>query len=73
MADLVEQGYQLVSVVKAVEGIAAAQDFSTTFYLAKGTEVVKCGDGYKPRTASGYVTACARLVKPYEVGRPPPG
>jgi hypothetical protein len=62
MAELVEQGYTLVSTAASGD-----QDEITTYYLAKGAELVRCRDGIVLTNNRGFVSACARLVRPYRL------
>jgi hypothetical protein len=62
MADLVAQGYSLVSTIAAGD-----QDEITTYFLSKGTELVRCRDGVTLGNNRGFVASCARLVPPYRL------
>jgi hypothetical protein len=70
MADFVSQGYTITAVTRSAEG-TSVQEINTSFYLTKGTSIIKCGDGYRPRDSWSYVAACSKLVQPFDVGRNP--
>jgi hypothetical protein len=70
MADFVSQGYTITAITRSAEG-TTVQEINTSFYLIKGTNIIKCGDGYRPRDSWGYVASCSKLVQPYEVDRKP--
>ena len=60
MAELVEQGYVLVSTIASGD-----QDEITTYFLSKGPELMKCRDGVTLANNRGFVANCAKLVRPY--------
>jgi len=62
MAELVEQGYVLVSTAASGD-----QDEITTYFLSKGPELMKCRDGVGLINNRGFVANCAKLVRPYRV------
>jgi hypothetical protein len=64
MAELVQQGYTLVSMIASGD-----QDEITTYFLSKGGELVKCQDGIVLANSRGFVASCARLVRPYQIGQ----
>jgi hypothetical protein len=65
MADLIEQGYSLVSVTTSNDG----SDVRTTYFLSKAAKMVKCGEGYRPGFAWGWIVKCQELVQPYYPGK----
>jgi hypothetical protein len=60
MAELVAQGYILVSTIASGD-----QDEITTYFLTKGVELVRCRDGITLANNRGFVASCAKLVPPY--------
>jgi hypothetical protein len=62
MAELVEQGYVLVSATASGD-----QDEITTYFLSKGPELMKCRDGVTLINSRGFVATCAKLVRPYRI------
>jgi hypothetical protein len=61
MAELVEQGYSLVTAIATGD-----QDEVTVYFLSKGTELIRCRDGILLANNRGFVASCAKLVRPYQ-------
>jgi hypothetical protein len=61
---LVEQGYTLVEVVTT-----GGQDEISVYFLSKGTELVRCRDGIVLGNNRGFVSNCAKLVRPYQASQ----
>jgi hypothetical protein len=66
MAELLQQGYRLVSVNEVITN-PPVQDVMTTYYLARGADLVRCEEGLRLVSDRFWVTSCARITKPYEV------
>ncbi len=66
MAELLQQGYRLVSVNEAVSA-PPVQDVMTTFYLTRGADLVRCQEGRRLISDRYWVTSCSRITKPYEI------
>jgi hypothetical protein len=64
MAELVEQGYTLVEVVTT-----GGQDEISVYFLSKRTELVRCRDGIVLGNNRGFVSNCAKLVRPYQASQ----
>ena len=64
MAELVEQGYTLVEVIAMGD-----QDEITLYFLSKGAELVRCRDGIALGNNRGFVSNCAKLVRPYQAAQ----
>ncbi len=64
MAELVEQGYALVEVITT-----GGQDEISVYFLSKGTELVRCRDGIVLGNNRGFVSNCAKLVRPYQASQ----
>ena len=66
MAELLQQGYRLVSVNEIVTG-PPVQDVITTFYLSRDADLVRCNEGRRLISDRYWVTSCSRIAKPYEI------
>ena len=66
MADLLQQGYRLVSVNEIITN-PPVQDVMTTYYLARDADLVRCQEGLRLVSDRFWVTSCDRITKPYEV------
>ena len=66
MAELLQQGYRLVSVNEVV-GAPPVQDVMTTFYLSREADLVRCEEGRRLVSDRYCVTSCSRIAKPYEI------
>ena len=64
MAELVEQGYTLVEAIASGD-----QDEITIYFLSKRTDLVKCRDGIVLGNNRGFVSSCAKLVRPYQAAQ----
>jgi hypothetical protein len=64
MAELVEQGYALVEVIATGD-----QDEITIYFLSKGGDLVRCRDGIILGNNRGFVSNCAKLVRPYQAAQ----
>jgi hypothetical protein len=66
MAELLQQGYRVVSVNQFVTS-PPVQDVVTTYYLSRGADLVRCQEGARMVSDRYWVTSCSRIAKPYEV------
>ena len=66
MAKLLQRGYRLVSVNEVITN-PPVQDVMTTYYLARGADLVHCEEGLRLVSDRFWVTSCAPITKPYEV------
>ena len=66
MADLLKQGYRLVSVTQVITN-PPIQDVMTTYYLAKDTDLVRCQEGFRLISDKYWVASCSRIAVPYEI------
>jgi hypothetical protein len=71
MAQLIHQGYSLISV-RALNGGhmsngQPSDDVSTTFYLSRGNDLVKCDEIFSAAIMAEAAFGCERLVEPYKV------
>jgi hypothetical protein len=67
MRQLLQSGYILSSVTESVVGQGPTQDLLTTFYLMKGTDLVRCTEGTRLSIKFGWILACQRLSEPFEL------
>jgi hypothetical protein len=65
MAQLIHQGYSLVGVRPAV--FPPSQDMTTTFYLFRPGDLVRCTEIFSATLAGEAAFGCERLVEPYRV------
>ena len=66
MAELLQQGYRLVSVNQFTTS-PPVQDVVTTYYLSRGADLVRCQEGARLVSDRYWVSSCSRIAKPYEV------
>ena len=66
MAELLQQGYRLVSVNEIITS-PPVQDVMTTYYLSRRADLVRCQEGTRLVSERYWVTSRSRIAKPYEV------
>ena len=66
MADLLKQGYRLVSVTQVITN-PPIQDVMTTYILAKDSDLVRCQEGFRLISDKYWVATCSRIAAPYEI------
>jgi len=69
MSELLSQGYRLITVSQ-VTTTPPVQDIITSFYLSRGTDLVRCEEGVRLVSEKYWVTTCSKLAKPYEITEP---
>jgi hypothetical protein len=66
MADLLKQGYRLVSVTQVITN-PPVQDVMTTYFLAKDSDLVRCQEGFRLISDKYWVSSCSRIAVPYQI------
>jgi hypothetical protein len=66
MADLLKQGYRLVSVTQVITN-PPVQDVMTTYFLAKDSDLVRCQEGFRLISEKYWVSSCSRIAVPYQI------
>jgi hypothetical protein len=69
MSELLGQGYRLVTVSQVIT-TPPVQDIITTFYLSRGSDLVRCEEGIRLVSDKYWVTSCSKIAKPYEISEP---
>jgi hypothetical protein len=63
MATLIAAGY---SISTATDMIGSNKlDITSTFYLAREKDVIRCSEGFRPGIGRAWVMRCQRLVAPF--------
>ncbi len=66
MAELLKQGYRLVSVTQVITN-PPIQDVMTTYFLARDSDLVRCQEGFRLISDKYWVSSCSRIAAPYEI------
>ena len=63
MATLIADGYSMNATTDMVG--TNQMDITSTFYLVREKDLVRCSEGFRPSIHKSWVQSCQRLVAPF--------